>query len=183
MAHKNASYSLKGWDYSSCGLYFITICTKYKEHFFVKIENGIMIFNEFGKTTEADWLNIETQFPNIETADFVIMPTHLHVILIIDDSRREINSAPISTESDSKIGGITGNKNPMLNRNISTAIRWFRGKTTFNFNKINKKFNWQPRFYNHIIRSQIAFIKIQIYIENNPKMWDRDRNNEKGIKM
>ena len=65
MAHKNASYSLKGWDYSSCGLYFIMICTKYKEHFFVKIENGIMIFNELGKTTEADWLNIETQFPNI----------------------------------------------------------------------------------------------------------------------
>ena len=53
MAHKNGSYRLKGWAYSSCRLYFITICTKDKEHFFGKIENGIMIFNELGKTTEA----------------------------------------------------------------------------------------------------------------------------------
>ena len=71
----------------------------------------------------------------------MIIPNHLHWILIIDDSRQEINSAIISTESDSKIGGKTGIKDPMLHRNISTAIRWFKGKTTLNSNKINKKFN------------------------------------------
>ena len=183
MAYKNGSFRLTGWDYSSWGLYFITICTRNKEHFFGEIENGIMMLNELGKITEANWLNIETQFPNIETADFVIMPNHLHGILIIDDCRRGINSASKSTESDSKIGGITGNKNPMLHRNISTSIRWFKGKTTFDSGKIREDFAWQPRFYDHIIRSQISFIKIQAYIENNPKMWGRDRNNEMGIKM
>ena len=74
------------------------------------------------------------------------MPNHLHGILIIDDSRREINSAPISTESDSKIGGITGINNPILHRNISTAIRWFKGNTTFDSDKIKKKFKWNPDF-------------------------------------
>lgn len=206
MAYKNGSFRLKGWDYFSCGLYFITICTKDKEHFFGKIENDTMKLNEIGEIMEANWLSIEKQFPTIETADFVIMPNHFHGILIIDglfylkainDGTHGINpvsiSADINTkvelpksfnvEPNSKLGGITGNKNPMLHRNISTAIRWFKGKTTFDARKINPDFAWQSRFYDHVIRSQTSFIKIQAYIKNNPKIWDRDRNNVIDIIM
>lgn len=58
MAYKNGSFRLKGWDYSSLGLYFITICTKDKEHFFGKIENEIMLLNQTGKIAEVNWQHI-----------------------------------------------------------------------------------------------------------------------------
>lgn len=84
MKHKDGSFRLKNWDYSNIGLYFLTICTKKKEHFFGNIENDIMVLNEVGLIVESNWRNIETQYSNIEIADFVIMPNHLHGILIID---------------------------------------------------------------------------------------------------
>lgn len=180
MKHKDGSFRLKNWDYSNIGLYFLTICTKKKEHFFGNIENDIMVLNEVGLIVESNWRNIETQYSNIEIADFVIMPNHLHGILIIDGLKHlKTNDFAI----DEKTGGITGNKNPMLHQNISTAVRWFKGKTTFDCRKIKTKFGWQPRFYDHIIRNQTSFLKIQDYIQNNPKMWYRDRNNEAGLKM
>lgn len=183
MKHKDGSFRLKNWDYSQIGLYFITICTKDKEHFFGKIENEKMILNEIGGIAEANWRSIQMQFPNIETADFVIMPNHLHGILVIDGivqvkidcDGRAINREPT--------GGVTGNKNPMLHQNISTAVRWFKGKTTFEARKIESKFGFQPRFYDHVIRDQISFVKIQDYIQANPEMWHRDRNNKEGLKM
>ncbi|AFL80743.1 transposase [Aequorivita sublithincola DSM 14238] len=196
MKHKDGSFRLKNWDYSSMGLYFLTICTKDKEHFFGSIENEKMILNEIGEIFKMNWMEIEKQFPNIETADFVIMPNHLHCILIIDgivpvkiigDEGRAINRAATDVDLNSviyqKTGGITGNKNLMLHQNVSTAVRWFKGKTTFDSRKVDSKFGWQPRFYDHIIRNQRSLIKIQDYIHNNPKMWNRDRNNEEGLKM
>lgn len=110
------------------------------------------------------------------------MPNHLHVILIIDRygefKSESKNNHPIYVKNP---GGITGVKKPMLYHNISTAIRWFKGKTSFDSRKYNKDFAWQSRFYDHIIRSQTSLMKIQSYIEDNPKIWDRDRNNEIDI--
>lgn len=183
MKHKDGSFRFKDWNYSDLGLYFLTICTHNKECFFGEIDNDEIILNEIGKIAQANWLAIDKQFPSIETANFVIIPNHLHGILIIDGIDHIKNTDDGNENNNKKSGGITGNKNPMLHRNISTAVRGFKGKTTFDCRKINSEFAWQPRFYDHVIRSQTSFIKIQDYIENNPKMWNRDRNYGMGIKM
>jgi putative transposase len=207
MKHKDGSFRLKEWNYSNVGLYFITICTINKEYLFGKIENGKMFLNEIGTVAETNWQDIDKQFRNIKIADFVIMPNHLHGILIIDglysgdtnngnEHAIDDNVCPIDdnvraidvnvraiNRAPTKTGGITGSNNPMLYQNISTAVRWFKGKTTFDCRKVNPKFCWQPRFYDHVIRNQQSFIKIQDYIANNPKMWERDRNNDSGLNM
>jgi putative transposase len=70
-----------------------------------------------------------------------------------------------------KSGGITGKHNPMLNENLSTVLRFFKGKSTFLIHKINKSFDWHPRFYDTIIRHQDHLQKTRKYIRNNCKKW------------
>lgn len=78
------SARLQTWDYGSNGMYFITICTHNREHFFGKIVDGQMQLNESGKLAEKYWLEIPKHFSFIELGEFVIMPNHIHGILIIN---------------------------------------------------------------------------------------------------
>ena len=80
------SNRLQGWDYGNNGSYFITICTKNREHFFGEIQNNEMQLNEMGKLAEQYWIEIPDHFPFIELGNFVVMPNHVHGILIIDKS-------------------------------------------------------------------------------------------------
>ncbi|WP_417430670.1 transposase [Halpernia sp.] len=175
--YRISSARLQSWDYSANGAYFITICTANRENYFGKILNGEMYHNESGLIAKKLWLEIPEHFPFIELGNFIIMPNHTHGILIINNpfvETRFIASLNNNDEPPHKIGGITGNKNPMLHQNISTIIRWYKGRCKFEINKISKGFDWQSRFHDHIIKNSKSFENIQNYIENNPANWDDD---------
>lgn len=76
---------LQNWDYASDGRYYITICTKNREPFLGKIEKGIMILNECGRIVEQCWFDLENHYHNLKLDAFVIMPNHIHGIMIIDN--------------------------------------------------------------------------------------------------
>ena len=78
------SSRLQTWDYGTNGAYFITICTQNREHFFGVVQNGTMQLSETGKIAEQLWIEIPNQFPFIELGNFVVMPNHVHGILIIN---------------------------------------------------------------------------------------------------
>ena len=82
--YRIASARLHNWDYSSNGAYFITICTQNKEHYFGTINDGKMVLSEIGKLVEQFWIEIPNQFLFIELGNFVIMPNHVHGIIIIN---------------------------------------------------------------------------------------------------
>ena len=84
--YRISSIRLQSWDYSKNGAYFITICTKNRQHFFGKIENDIMQLSEIGKLAEQYWLEIPNHFPFIELGNFIVMPNHFHGLLIINNS-------------------------------------------------------------------------------------------------
>ena len=79
------SARLRGYDYASEGAYFITICTHNREHFFGEIADGKMHLNEIGKLAEKYWAEIPDHFPDVELGNFVIMPNHVHGILILNE--------------------------------------------------------------------------------------------------
>ncbi|EKT3966110.1 transposase [Flavobacterium psychrophilum] len=79
------SARLQSWDYSTNGPYFITICTKNRQHFFGEVINGTMNLNEIGLLAEQFWLEIPKHFTFVELGNFVIMPNHVHGILIINN--------------------------------------------------------------------------------------------------
>ena len=170
------SARLKEYDYGQNGAYFITICTKEREGFFGEIVNGIMEVNEIGQLANKNWLDIIKSFPFVQLDEFIIMPNHIHGILMLN---REINFEEdainrVSTKEMDCKGGRTGKHNPMLKEDLSTIIRWYKGRTTFESRKINPLFMWQSRFYDHIIRTEEEYKKIQFYIRTNPANWEND---------
>lgn len=210
------SARLQNWDYGENGAYFITICTKNMVHYFGDVETRLiasvqdnynaiceMELNELGKIAYRNWENIPNQFPYVELGSFVIMPNHMHGILIInkmkisgalsgdsnvetrliasnnDAETRLIASLQLQNENENKKGGFAGDKNPMLNENISRIIRWYKGRCSFEMRKIHADFEWLSRFHDHIIRNSNEFERIQTYIENNPSKWNDDKFNKR----
>ncbi len=170
--YRGQTFRLKKWDYSSSGIYFITICTKNKEHSFGEIENGRMKLSPIGLIAESIWKEISEQFPFADIDTFVVMPNHVHGLIIID---KQINTNTfISTNGINCIGGITTNKNPMLHNNLSRIIRWYKGKCTFEMRKIDPLFCWQSLFYEQIVRDENSLISIRKYIHENPSNWETD---------
>ncbi len=176
--YRISSARLQNWDYGENGAYFITICTQNREHYFGEIVDTKFIASELGILAEKFWLEITEHFPYVELGNFVIMPNHVHGILIIDKNAsvsvetRLIASLP---EMTNKIGGFAKDKNPMLQDNISRIIRWYKGRCSFEMRKLHCDFSWQSRFYDHIIRNERSFENIQNYIEDNPMNWNEDK--------
>lgn len=189
------SARLQNWDYGANGAYFITICTDKMRHYFGEVIEGEMQLNDLGKLAHELWQEITNQFPYIELGNFIIMPNHMHGILIInkstpvqtrfiaspnsdkrtDKKTEEKNDQKTDNKTDQKKGGLTADKNPMLNENISRIIRWYKGRCSFEMRKIHADFSWHSRFYDHIIKDSRSFENIQTYIENNPFKWEEDK--------
>ena len=203
------STRLKGWDYSSPGAYFLTICTKNRECYFGEIVDGKMILSDCGKMAQINWQNGPDHFDNIALDEFVVMPNHIHGILGVNEKndcnrdrdrrrRRDAinrvstttsanidNTNANNTNKNSEIdknsghiknGGVTGHHNPMIHKNISRIIRWYKGRTSFEIRKFNPDFAWQPRFHDHIIRDENELFRIRKYIMDNPANWKNDNN-------
>lgn len=188
------SARLQTWDYANNGAYFITICTQNRHHFFGTIQNQEMQLSEIGKLSAQFWMEIPNHFPFIELGNFVVMPNHVHGILIINHSVEtrfiasnnnetqfiapndiNTNETRLIASLQGNIGGFSGNKNPMINDNISKIIRWYKGRCSFECRKINPNFGWQTRFHDHIIRNAKSFDTIQNYIFENPLNWKNDK--------
>ncbi len=75
--HHRRSKRLRGYDYGKEGMYFITICTHNRVHFFGEVEAGIMILNEFGKIAAAEWEKLPERWPHLELGPYQIMPNHM----------------------------------------------------------------------------------------------------------
>lgn len=188
------STRLKNWDYGWNHAYFVTICTKYHTHYLGEIKNEIMNLSETGSIAKNNWFQIPINFPYVLLGEMVIMPNHIHGIIIIEkpyNNGRDaidrvstittITTPPITNDAISKNeieykkpGGITGKFNPMINDNLSKIIRWYKGRTTFESRKIENEFAWQPRFYDRIIRDNTAYKRISEYIKNNPANWKKE---------
>ena len=125
------------------------------------------------------WNDIPNNNFEIEIDEFCVMPNHIHGILIIN-RRGVIHHAQNNNESNQ--GAINLNDEGAINcaPTIGQIIRCFKSRCTYEINKINQTNGlkiWQRNYYDRIIRNENEYLKIKEYIKNNPKMWDRDRNN------
>lgn len=183
------STRLQNWDYRSNAAYFITICTQNREHFFGKIKTGKMILSEIGIMAEKYWMEIPNHFIGIELGNFVIMPNHIHGIIIInnpaaadvetlhcnvsiptiDNVSPTIDNLPNPDQPKSKMASITPKPG-----SLSVIIRSYKSVVSNTAKIMLPDFGWQPRFYDHIIRNARSYDNIQNYIQDNPKNWNND---------
>jgi putative transposase len=175
------SARLQTWDYGSNASYFITICTKNREHSFGEILDDEMHLNEIGKLAEQYWLEIAVHFSYIELGNFVIMPNHVHGILIIDNPLSSVASdvvetrqCLVSTDTNKKTIGQMRFQNQGKGT-LSSIVGSYKSVVTKNAHYINSGFAWQSRFQDHIIRDAKSFDRIQNYISNNPLNWKDDK--------
>jgi putative transposase len=157
------SARLSSWDYSRPGSYFITICTKKRNHFFGEIINEIMHLNEIGLIADSGWRMIPGHYENMMLDEFVVMPNHIHGIIIINDISVVVEA-----------GHAPSLPQPPKNT-VSNMVGSFKSAVTKLARPINPDFGWQSRFHDHIIRNQAEFIRISNYIINNPANWDSDK--------
>ena len=97
--HQRRSIRLRGYDYSQPGAYFITMCTQKRECMFGDVVDGHMELNEYGKIATQRWLEIPMHYPNVSLDECIIMPDHVHAIIIINDvtngTVRAIHESPV----------------------------------------------------------------------------------------
>ncbi len=155
------------WDYSSSGAYFITICTKDRKHFLGNIEKEKIILSQTGLIAAKYWKEIPAHFPNTELDEFIIMPNHIHGIILINDN------VPVETPN---LGVSMTATTTMMNLKIHLGliINQYKRICTINIRKTNDYFAWQSRFYDRIIRDNDELNRIRNYIINNPLNWEHD---------
>lgn len=148
--HKRKSIRLKGYDYSSSGAYFITMCMQDREKILSNISESIINLTLVGKMIEKWWLELKNKYHNIDLDEYIIMPDHFHGIIWINNYESEID--------------------------IPRILKWFKAMTTNeyirnvkenNWKTFNKRL-WQRNYYEKIIRNEKALNNIREYIKNNP---------------
>jgi REP element-mobilizing transposase RayT len=179
------STRLPGWDYSQVGYYFVTICTKSRVHIF-----GDVVFDEIqltpiGEIVAQEWIKTELIRPNVIFDEWVIMPNHMHMIVVIT---HKIESSPVETprrgvstiqQSQTKAASAKWAANT-----LGSIIGQFKGKCTKLIRMEGySNFAWQSRYYDHIIRSEESLHKARNYIASNPLNWDKDVDNVAGLNM
>ena len=178
--YRTESTRLKNWDYSKSGYYFVTICTKDKKCFFGEIENEKIILNEIGEIAHNEWGETEKIRSNIKLDEFIVMPNHIHGILIIAKKiaspNEETPRRGVSTERN------LNHKLEWKPNSLGSIINQFKSICTKQSRLINPNFAWQSRFHDHIIRDENELNQIREYIINNPLKWELDRNNPKNLK-
>ncbi|MCP4723911.1 MAG: transposase [bacterium] len=157
------SIRLKDYDYSQCGAYFITICTDKRKCVLGDVvdnhvelsKNGIIVLECI------NWL--KNQYPYIEIDATIIMPNHIHSIIVIKDSRGGSRTAP--TGKRKSLGSLIGAFKTVSTKRIN-IIRKSKG---VNF--------WQRNYYEHVLRNEKELFDIREYILSNPIRWEIDREN------
>jgi putative transposase len=177
------SIRLQHWDYRWAGAYFITICTRGRHHYFGEIEMGKMQLSNVGVIADLLWHEIKNHAKNVNLGQFVVMPNHIHGILVLTGDGDDGDGGDVETghalslrPAPSPPPTIGQQRFQNIGKNsVSSIIGGYKSAVTKNANRLGLKFGWQPLFYEHIIRDEKAFQNISHYILNNPFNWVEDR--------
>jgi len=171
------SIRLRGYDYSSEGLYFVTICCQDKACKFGKIidthvgvgfyptrkpqqsdqeksHHPFIELSPLGIVIYEEWTNLVDRYPDITLHEFIIMPNHFHAIVQIE-KRAEQSPAPTLGNIIGTFKSITTKRCNMLDNSPGRRL-------------------WQRNYYEHIIRNTESYLSIARYINENPSHWTED---------
>ena len=188
------SARLPGWYYRNAGSYFITICTQNRDHFFGECQQGKMKLSTAGMIAQGCWYQIPYLInPHVHLGAFVVMPNQLNGILILYDMENMLDVGTF--ESNASTSNIINKANAIhpsddethqnsffqnispKSGSVSRIIQHYKTVCNKHIRMACPKidFEWQSRFYDHIIRDADSFDKISNYIINNPKNWAEDK--------
>lgn len=138
--------------------YFVTICTAGRQPLLATYEDEDILPTAAGRLIRQTWTDIRTRFPHVDLDEFVVMPNHIHGIIVI-----------------------TGRACPEAKRpSLGQIVGYFKYHSTRLYNLLDKTDGvklWQRNYYEHIIRNECEWHAIRRYIRDNPYNWPQDRDN------
>ena len=162
---------MRDFDYTQSGYYFVTICTHERQCVLGNIIDGRALLSNAGKIASDCWQDLANHYAHIDLDEFVVMPNHLHGIIVLSDSGEAVNAQ----------GPRAGFKPaPTRRHSLSEIIRAFK---TFSGRRINRIRNrtgepvWQRNYYERVIRNEKTLLAAREYIVNNPAKWSEDKYN------
>ena len=182
--YRNESARLPGYDYSTPGYYFLTVCTHDRGHLFGEIDNGKMNLNEYGIIVRDEWDKSFAIRRELVRDEFVVMPNHFHgivQIVVVDvgtHGRASLRRRRRNAESPLQFG--VAYRAP---KSVSSFMGGVKSAIT---KRINQTRNTpgartlQYRFHDHIIRNENELFRIRQYIRNNPINWELDKINSRN---
>ena len=152
----------RGHDYSSPGIYFVTICIERRTCLLGEVLDGEMFHSNAGVVIDSWWHTIPNHFPSVELDAMVVMPNHLHGVL-------HIGTDPEATSPTS----------------LPKVMHWFKNRSTYDYilgvrlegwPRFPGKL-WQDTYHDRIVRNERELERIRTYIEANPVNWAADEEN------
>ena len=200
---KRKQLRLRGYDYSQNGYYFVTICTKQKGSVFGTINDNKMSLYAAGKVVQNCWEEIPAHYPFVLLDQFVIMPNHVHGIIVIANTIvvGANNHSPLheTTEIKNVVGAGfprpheihevksavgANNHSPLhdsdivkgTSRTLGAVVRGFKIGVVKGLKEFSYEESiWQRNYFEHIIRSDKELQDVRTYIADNPKNWKKDK--------
>ena len=160
---------LQYYHYSQPGYYLVTICAQNRIYYFGEVEEAQMRLSDIGNIATDCWRAIPEHFHNTTLDEFVVMPNHIHGIVVIvgNADLRSLQQRCTQRQTD---------RSKMY---LSKIVHGFKSSVTRTIRKQwnNHRFGWQKSFYDHVIRNDEDLDRARAYIQNNPLNWELDKNN------
>jgi REP element-mobilizing transposase RayT len=172
---KRRSIRLQSYDYSRAGAYYITVCTRNRECLFGNVVNGQMQLNEAGRILQPVWEGLPQFYEGIELDAVVVMPNHLHGIVIICAAVGAIHESPLRPEPPESVR--VADRRRMLLSKVVGRFKMVSAKQVNDLRQTSGKALWQRNYYEHIVRDEESLNRIRQYIADNPAQWEFDREN------
>jgi putative transposase len=157
--HHRRSIRLRGYDYSLPGAYFVTICARERRCLFGKVVDNQAYFTQAGELVVHSWDSLPQHFPEVELNAFVLMPNHIHAIIVLEEH------ASASTVMDPK--------RPTLGQ----VVAFFKYQTTKGLNELWQTPGepvWQRNYFEHVIRNEASLRQLREYVTHNAAHWQQD---------
>lgn len=172
------SKRLKYRDYSSHGLYFVTICANYKRCIFGEVSAGHVKLSAVGRIAHETWMTIPLHFCNVNLHAFAVMPNHIHGIVEITESRLAQHPASLRHTSRVTDQGVRP-------ASLSAIVRSYKAEVTRRARlELNwKEETWQHNYFDRVIRDGREFAAATSYIAENPLHWEREKDNLQALQQ
>ena len=191
--HHRRSIRLRGHDYAQAGAYFITICSRDRVCIFADVVEGAIVLTPIGEVAMSCWEAIPVHFPASDLDAFVVMPNHLHGIVVLGERRADEGTAcraPTTRSSPvvERFGAPTARSIPTIVRSfkaaVTKAINDDPGRGTACRALLTDRLGllrpgripsiWQSNYHEHIVRDERSLDRLRSYIAANPAHWGED---------
>jgi REP element-mobilizing transposase RayT len=167
----------QSWDYRWNAAYFVTLCTRNRYNFFGNIHDGKMMLSHVGIIADILWHEITNHAKNVELGAFVVMPNHVHGIIIINDTATVETTHALSIQHPLYKPDTPGHQRfqHQGKNSLSAIVGSYKSAVSKHAHRLGFTFSWQARFHDHVIRDNESYNRISDYILTNPSTWKEDK--------